>query len=400
MLIRADAVLTLDHDTPFAGAVRVEGAHITAVGPSLESQPGEEVLDLGRSILLPGLINAHCHLDYTAFKGSIFPGTSFTDWIKRINAIKQSFAPSDILASIQEGFDLLRRSGCTTVFNIEAYPDLMLQLERPPLRTWWFLELIDVRSRLSQDEMLAGALQFFESRPDWLGGFGLSPHAPYTASVELYRLARHCSEAMGMPFTTHIAESVEEQEMFLYGEGRMFEFFHSLGRPMDDCGHGSALSHLLEHGLLNERCLAVHLNYIHDYDLALLQKQPLHIIHCPKCHEYFRHGRFPLERLRQAGCTISLGTDSLASNDTLDLRAEIRQARWTYGDIPQMEWLRMVTTHPARAIGMEGKLGVLRPGALADLVAFPWPADSDPAESVIQSRDEPAFFMVHGIPSP
>lgn len=397
MLLRADAILTMDAPAAFKGAVRVEGACITAVGPDLAPLPGEEVADLGRAVLLPGLINAHCHLDYTAFKGALFPGQGFSAWVRRINALKQNFGPSEILASIAEGFRLLRASGCTTVFNIEAYPDLMLQLPRPPLRTWWFLELIDVRSRLAHDEMLMGALQFFESRADWPGGFGLSPHAPYTASVELYRLARHCSEEMGMPFTTHIAESVEEQEMFLYGEGPLAEFLRGIGRPMDDCGHGSALSHLLEHGLLNERCLAVHLNYLQDYDLALLRRHPLHVVHCPKCHAYFGHARFPLERLRAAGCTISLGTDSLASNDTLDLRAEIRQARWAFGDIPQMHWLHMVTVNPAKAIGLEGKLGVIRPGALADLVAFPWPEVSDPAESVIQSRDEPAFFMIHGV---
>jgi len=398
VLIRADALLTMDSPGASAGAVRVEGNLITAVGPALDPLPGEDIVELGRSVLMPGLINAHCHLDYTAFKGALFQGGGFAKWIKKINALKQNFSPDDFLASINQGFELLKKSGCTTVFNIEAFPELMLKMERPPLRTWWFLELIDVRTRMSHDEMLLGALQFFESHADWPGGFGLSPHAPYTASIELYRLAKHCSEQSGMPFTTHIAESIEEQEMFLYGEGPMHAFLAEIGRDMEDCGHGSALSHLMEHGLLNERCLAVHLNYLQEYDWPLLRKQPLHVVHCPKCHHYFGHTRFPMERLLEAGCSISLGTDSLASNDTLDMRAEIRQARWTFGDIPQMEWLRMATVHPAKAIGMEGKLGVLKPGALADLVAFPWPDNSDPAESVIQSRDEPLLLMVDGQP--
>ncbi|MDX6766807.1 MAG: amidohydrolase family protein [Candidatus Methylacidiphilales bacterium] len=396
MLIQADAVLTMDAPDPFPGGVRVENGLIVDVGPGLQPRPGEEVRKLGRCVLMPGLVNAHCHLDYTAFKGALFQGSSFTEWIKRINALKKNFSSDDFLHSIQLGFQLLQKSGCTTVLNIEAFPELMLRMDRPPLRTWWFLELIDLRTHLAHEEMLLGALQFFDSHPDWLGGFGLSPHAPYTASIELYRLAKHCSEQSGMPITTHIAESIEEQEMFLYGEGPLHEFLAGLGRNMEDCGHGSALSHLLEHGLLHERCLAVHLNYLQEYDWPLLRRHPLHVVHCPKCHAYFGHTRFPMERLRESGCTISLGTDSLASNDTLDLRAEIRQARWTFGDIPQMEWLRMVTVNPARALGLEGKLGVIKPGAFADLVAFPWPENSDPAESVIQSREEPELLMVGG----
>jgi aminodeoxyfutalosine deaminase len=399
VLIRSDAILTMESPVAFAGAVRVEGSNISEVGPDLSPLPGEEIIDLGRSVLMPGLINAHCHLDYTAFRGALFQGSGFSAWIKKINALKQNFSQEDFLRSINQGFELLKESGCTSVFNIEAFPELMLHLDRPPLRTWWFLELIDLRTRLSHDEMLLGALQFFDHHPDWLGGFGLSPHAPYTASIELYRLAKHCSEQSGMPFTTHIAESIEEQEMFLYGEGPMYDFLAGLGRNMEDCGQGSALSHLMEHGTLNERCLAVHLNYLQEYDWPLLKRQPLHVVHCPKCHEYFGHARFPMERLREAGCTISLGTDSLASNDTLDLRAEIRQARWTFGDISQMEWLQMVTLNPAKAIGYEGKLGVIKPGALADLVAFPWPEESDPAESVIQSRQPAQLLMVNGIPT-
>lgn len=399
MLLRADTILALDGSPPYAGAVRVEGSIIRECGSALQPVPGEEVLDLGDAILMPGLINAHCHLDYTGFRRAIFPGKSFADWIKQINALKGNFTPADYLSAIQEGFRLLQQGGCTTVLNIECFPELLVRLPPPPLRTWWFLELIDIRQRIQGDEMLLGALQFFESHPDWLGGFGLSPHAPYTASIELYRLAKRCSEELAMPFTTHIAESVEEQDMFLRAQGPLYEFLEKLGRNMSDCGQGSSLSHLMEFGLLNDHCLAVHMNYLQDYDFASLSRRPLHIVHCPLCHDYFGHARFPLEDLEAAGCNICLGTDSLASNDTLDLRAEIRCAREQYPDIAPRRWIEMATLHPARALRLENKLGILKPGAWADLAAFDFPADApreDPWSAVINGQQPPRLLMVNG----
>ena len=127
--------------------------------------------DLGESVLLPGLINAHCHLDFTRFKGIIRPRQSFTEWIKTINALRRSFTTQDYVDSIGEGFEALVLSGTTTVANIESFPELLPHLPVPPLRTWWFLELIDVRSRVMEDEMLMGALSFFDQHPEWLGGF-------------------------------------------------------------------------------------------------------------------------------------------------------------------------------------------------------------------------------------
>jgi cytosine/adenosine deaminase-related metal-dependent hydrolase len=244
--------------------------------------------------------------------------------------------------------------------------------------------------------MLLGALQFFAGKSDWLGGFGLSPHAPYTASVELYRLARQCGEQNRMPFTTHLAESVEEQEMFLYGRGMLHDFLQGLGRDMSDCGHGSALSHLYDHAVLTDQCLVAHLNYLQSYDWQLIAEQPLHVVHCPRCHQYFQHGRFPLEQLQKLGCTISIGTDSLASNDVLDLRSEIRTARRNYPHITARQWLEMVTVNPAEWIGLPGRLGCIQEGAHADLVAFPSVEHSDPYHTVIQSEGKPTLVMVDG----
>jgi cytosine/adenosine deaminase-related metal-dependent hydrolase len=273
----------------------------------------------------------------------------------------------------------------------------------PPLRTWWFLELIDVRTRIDQDETLLGALSFFENHPDWLGGFGLSPHAPYTASVDLYRLARTCGDKYGMLSTTHIAESVEEHEMFTHARGPLYEFLASLGRDNSDCGQGSSLSHLIEHGVIGSNCIIAHLNYLQDYDYDLVARSGASVVHCPKCHTYFGHAPFPLKTLRDYGINICLGTDSLASNTSLEMRAEMREVL-EFHELTHREAVEMATLNGAKALGQSGKIGEISPGSWADLVAYPHRVDTpvavaeDPYRRVVESREDPSLLLVNGRP--
>jgi cytosine/adenosine deaminase-related metal-dependent hydrolase len=398
MLYLADSVLPVASPPIAYGAVRVEGPEIVAMGRvvDLPPLPGEQVVDLGASTLLPGLINAHCHLDFTRFKGSLNPKQGFTEWIKTINALRRSFSNEDYIDSISEGFHQLIENGTTTVANIESFPELLPQLPVPPLRTWWFLELIDVRSRIDEDETLLGALSFFESHSEWLGGFGLSPHAPYTASIDLYRLARTCGEKYKMLSTTHISESVEEHEMFSHGRGPLHDFLGSLGRDNSDCGQGSSLSHLVEHGVIGSNWIIAHLNYLQDYDYELVSGSGASVVHCPKCHTYFGHAPFPLKALREYGVNICLGTDSLASNNTLDMRAEMREVQAAH-NLSDREVLEMVLLNGAKALGQVGKLGQISPGSVADLVAFPNASpDVDPYHHVVYSREKPNLLLVNG----
>ncbi|MDR1304302.1 MAG: amidohydrolase family protein [Verrucomicrobiales bacterium] len=396
MLIRPAMTLTMT-GPPLAGAaVRVSGNRIAAVGAGLTPAAGETVLDLPGCVLLPGLINAHCHLDYTNLQGAIPPGLPFTEWLKHMHARKRRGTVGDWLAAIARGGQLLVDSGCTTVVNIAALPEVLPRLPRPPLRTWWCVELIDARSRAAADEALTLALEFFARSRAWPGGCGLSPHAPYTASAWLYRRALRLARREGLLLTTHVAESDEEQEMFAHRRGALFEFFRGAGRDMGDCGQDSALARLLADGLLDAQCLVAHLNHVSARDELLLRQQPLPVVHCPRCHAYFGRARFPYERLRATGCSVSLGTDSLASNDVLDLRAELRAFRRAHPAVSAEEGLRMVTTVPAAQLGQAGALGVIAGGALADLVAFPLPAGADPYLAVTAARGRPALFMVDG----
>jgi cytosine/adenosine deaminase-related metal-dependent hydrolase len=201
--------------------------------------------------------------------------------------------------------------------------------------------------------------------------------------------------------TTHIAESVEEHEMFTHGRGPLFDFLAGLGRDNSDCGHGSALSHLVEHGVIGPACLIVHLNYLQDYDYELLAGLGASVVHCPKCHAYFGHAPFPLAALRERGINVCLGTDSLASNNSLDMRSEMRAAAEQHGLAPR-EVLEMATLHGALALGQAGRLGEISPGAFADLVAFPHEPGAEPAadayDRVVRSRGAPSLLLVNGRP--
>lgn len=378
MLIRANTVLPLSTPPLPFGAVRVEEERIKEVSAAalLQPLPGEEVVDLGEAVLLPGLINAHCHLDYSTLRNAIAPQAGFAEWVQRLNSIKRQLSSEDILDSIGRGYEEARQFGTTTVCSMAAFPDLLPRLGKAPLRTWWFYEMIDIRHRITSEELVAGALGFFDRNADPLVRFGLNPHAPYTASLLLYRLAQACGEQAGMVLTTHVAESAEENDMFTHARGPLYEFLAGLGRPMHDCGHDTPFGWLWRNGAIRAPWLLAHLNTLAESDFALLSalapEQLPAVVHCPGSHRYFGHPPFPWERLAALGTNLCVGTDSLASTDSLSLLGELRRVRESRPGLEPATLLHTVTLAPARALGQEGRLGCLAPGALADLIAIPF----------------------------
>lgn len=403
MIYRAHTVVTMDGLPIENGAVAVQGGTIQAVGKYDEVSRlfREETTNLGDRVILPGLINVHCHLDYTMMRHSISAKESFTDWIKMINALKRSFDDDDYLRAIARGFKELKKWGTTTVLNIETFPELILKMPAPPIRTWWFYEMIDIRNRITTDDLVAGAFAFFHQRPEWLGGFGLSPHAPYTASADLYRLANECSVMTGMPLTTHLAESAEEDTMFRRASGPLYDFLTSLGRNMDDCGKKSSFASWVESNLATPGWILAHLNELGDDDFALIAEKnlgpSLHIAHCPLSHRYFRHKKFEFQRLRDLGANICLGTDSLASNTSLNLFAEMRAVQESDPWITSEELLKTVTVNPARALDRDGSLGKIAPGCDADLISLPFSGKLDAVYDEIVNHLKPIdWIMVDG----
>ncbi len=374
-LFRARTILPISRPGISDGGLAVRDGEILAVGEwndLARELPAASREDLGEVILMPGLINAHCHLDYTMMRGSLFGGGSFSAWIQRLNAMRRSLDQRDYLDSIASGLAELRHWGCTTVLNIESFPELLPFLPDSPIRVWWFLEVMDVRSRLESSEALAGAIQFLEKARDHAGGLGISPHAPYTVSRDLYELSSAFSTKHGLPLCTHLAESLEEMQMFAKGEGPLHAFLSSIGRPMDDCCGKSPVQMILGEGLLPKGSLLVHMNTLTGADRDLLRATAGNypVIHCPRTHAFFERAPFDLNFFLECGIPVLLGTDSLASNDDLSMFGEMRAMQEAFPAIDPAEIISMATVRPAEAIGRSGRLGELSPGALADFITI------------------------------
>jgi cytosine/adenosine deaminase-related metal-dependent hydrolase len=418
MIVRARVVVTMDGPPIENGAVRVRGEQILEVGKFLDLAGTDEMIDLGDHILLPGLINAHCHLDYTCLHGKISPPQSFADWIRAINAEKAKLSVEDYLASINQGFAEAKRFGTTTVANLTAFPELIAQV-RDPIRTWWFAELIDVRQRLENSTALSNHISKSNEIVDrtleslkTTDRKGLAPHALFTASVDLYRFCTDIAEADNFLLTTHLAESREEMQMFRDGNGPLYDFLKEIGRDMNDCGGTTPLQLFFRDLYVSRRdpstslgmttpWIIAHLNELTESDFDLLAKIPkeFSVVHCPRSHAYFGHSDFQFERLRDLGFKTCLGTDSLASNDDLSLFAEMRKFRDRFHFEPQ-KIIEMVTINPARALKQGDRLGKIRPNFLADIVALPFTSSSNIFETILNFVGKVPWIMLHGKVSP
>ena len=407
MFLRARVVLPVAQPPIDDGAVLVSGQRIEAVGrwKDLRSRGVGPVVHLDGTILMPGLVNAHCHLDYTDMAGEIAPTKRFTDWIKTITMAKAGRIYADFAQSWVRGAQMLLRTGTTTVADIEAVPELLPEVwQATPLRVFSFLELTGVKSRREPETILHEAIEKIESLPT-RGAAGLSPHAPYSTAPGLLRLSAATAREKGWRLVTHVAESDSEFEMFLRAQGEMFDWLKRNERDMADCGLGSPVQHLERNGCLSDNLLAVHANYLAPGDAALLGRRSVSVVHCPRSHTFFQHRRFPREELARARVNICLGTDSLASvtkvrgqAPELNLFAEMQAFAASHPDVPSEVILQMSTVRGARALGLQGKIGELSENAWADMIAVPYTGKLTEAyDAVVHREGDVSASMIDGV---
>lgn len=403
------------------GVVSIRGELIESV----EAAGGNsaEAIDLGDVAILPGLVNAHTHLEFSSLTEPLGePGMPFADWIRLVVAYRRSRTEAQRNQAIIAGFAECSRTGSTTIGEIATstsiwpWPIEMLGPQQSTNLTI-FLELLGLRADPIDGSLQSAVAELgrrpaLNVRPALSVRLGLSPHAPYTVHLELLRRAATLSRSQHFPLAMHIAESREELELLSTGAGSLREMLKEFGAWSEDAFPGGRrpLNYLR---LLadSNRALIIHGNYLdaEEIDFVAFRRDRMSIVYCPRTHERFGHSPYPLAQMLEAGALVALGTDSRASNPDLDLLAEMRHVAARH-PISPATILEMGTINGAKALGVVEELGSLEAGKFADLVILqlanaapsdPFEAIFDPASKVVSTyrRGKPNSGTQYDVPS-
>ncbi len=350
------------------GVVAVAGDKIVAVEPHGRLAAD---LDLGDAAVLPGLVNAHTHLDLSGLWDLAPPNQDFTDWLRRIISHRRARTPEQVHTDIKAGLAECLRFGTTLLGDISGDGGSWDTLAEAPVRAVVFREFLGLpKDRASGAwERLDGWLASRIATPTLRSG--ASPHSPYSVRSSLFFAAA----ARGVPVAVHLAETAAEQELLVLRRGPFVSFLQDLG-VWDPEGLAEDTDHVLR--LLNGLAptLIVHGNFLNP--AAAIPPNAI-LVYCPRTHAFFGHPPHPFREFLARGVRVAVGTDSLASNPDLDVLAEIRFLHQCYPDVPGSTLLRMATLSGAEALGWADETGSLAPGKSADLVVVPLAGDdADP----------------------
>ena len=379
---KARWVIPVDRPPIENGVVEVHDGRIIAVRSAL---PREVCRDLGDVAILPGLVNAHAHLEFSLVEQPLQPARSFTDWIRSLVAYRRrEFSPTSTVQrdAMNLGATESAESGTALLGEIATlgWDDAALPTSGP--RVVAFRELIGLKPE-------AVAMQI-ELAEEWLGRksehviYGLSPHAPYSVAPELLSRSVELATRFHAPVAMHLAETREELEFLSYGRGEFVEMLKSFGAwPENGLPLGRRPLDVLRTLANAPRALVVHGNYLSDDEIDFIAARPqMSVVYCPRTHEFFGHEPHPWRRLLAKGANVALGTDGRGSNPDLSLWNELIFLRERFPDVAPCTLLELGTLAGARALGCEHDCGTISPGKRADLATISLTDSGDPLEQL------------------
>jgi 5-methylthioadenosine/S-adenosylhomocysteine deaminase len=388
--LSADWVVTMDGAPIRGGAVVVDGrGRISTIDDGGERTPPEAAAPVlqtptgadapRQTVLIPGLVNAHSHLELTGLGGKITE-EEFPAWIAHLTRLWRERKPAEYLDAARQGVRDCWAIGVTTVADCGATGSVLQALNELGGSGIAYHEIFGPAPEQADAALEAWALRLSELRRFETPRvtLGASPHAPYTVSGPLYRLATAHARKEKLPIAVHVAESPLEDDFVRNGAGSFAEGQRTRGLKPEARGL-SPVAWLDQQGVFGPDCVAIHCCTVDGDDIETLARRGSAVAHCPRSNRRHHKIDAPLAQLIGAGLRVGVGTDSVASVDPLDLLAEARRAR-ELGSLDAQEALALVTLGAARAIGLGDEVGSLQEGKWGDLVALQLPASDTPEQ--------------------
>lgn len=388
MLLTASHIFNGSDFLPANTQIRVQGDRIEEIG-NLSVNPNEPTLNLKDFVLLPGFVNAHCHLELTGI-GPIQSKEGFADWIRAIIGTKEAFPAEQLPASFEEGIRRLLKSGVTAIGDHISWNSPVDALLNSKLKGRIFGEVLGVSPAFSQKTYAALRALKEKAAASKRFTFNHSPHSVHAVSIEALKELFQTEPA---PLSCHLAESADEREFFESRSGALFDLISEryAAAGTDATSGIETLSRL---GLPLEKLLVIHGNYLTESEIQTIVRHQISIVHCPGSHQYFGHQAFPLKALLDRGIPVALGTDSITSNTDLDFLMELRLVRQKHPEVGDLEILKMATIHGARALQMKS-IGEIAPKKTADIIGFKVNPGQSPQDAVFAAT-QADFTMIDG----
>lgn len=388
------------------GTVVVDDGRIARVGARPRATNGQHdgtEVDLGDALLMPGLVNVHTHLDLTVMRGFL-EDLEFTQWIRRLTDAKRAVLDRDrLLDSARLGLVEGVCHGITTYADTCDSAVAFEAMVEAGVRGVAYLEVFGPDPARCDESLaeLKSRVATQRSRETPLVKVGVSPHAPYSVSDALFAAVARYARHDALPVAIHIAESEAERALVEDGDGPFAARLRQRGIGVAPRAR-SSVELLRNAGILDVRTLLVHCVRVDSGDIADIARSRSAVAHCPVSNAKLGHGTSPLLDLLAAGVTVGIGSDSVASNNRMDLLGEARsailgqRARVGRHDVLcARDALSLATIDGARALGLDREIGSLEAGKSADLAAFPLDSRVMP----VHDPEAAAIFALPGVPA-
>jgi len=382
------------------GWIVTDRGRLVAYGPyAARSRRGEDAgdleVDLGEAAVLPGLVNAHTHLELSYLRDEVPPASEFANWIRAVIAARRH-APdphaTSILAAIDQAIAESIAGGTAIMGDISNTLVPFAPLARSPLAAVLFYELIGFNTTDPRGLVERASREIEALPPTERVRVSLAAHAPYSVAPLVFRAIRNAVDRDPFaPCSVHLSESVEEVEFIRTAGGPWRRLLEELGAwdPAWTAPGVSPVQFLDDSGFLDARVLAVHGVQMTAADLARLAARGATLVTCPRSNGHTGAGAPPINRFYSSGVHVAVGTDSLASAPDLSVFAELATMHALAPSVPASKLLASATLEGARALGFDADYGTIEPGKVARLLAVDVPAGTRDVEEYLVSGVHP-----------